>query len=310
MKIIKCGGSVLKNLENRKKIYKEIKDYNDKVILIVSAFIDCPYSTKSLSELIKLNYSFQMKEELLVIGEIISSIRVTNELLNEYVDAELLYKEEIGIHVVSSDKMEYIDHLDNTILLKKIKEHKVIVVPGFIGINQDNKIVSLNKNGSDLTAIAIAKMCNANEVYLYKDVLGLSSIDPIYTNNIKVFKTVSYDMLLQIVLHGNDIVQADAIKFAKENDINIIITHYINHSYNTLVSKYSKEKVVVFQKYKDDIYIEGITNMQEIANHLIFLNIPYEYILPCNSYIKIVTKSKNQNIIINQLHNLYLKGEL
>ena len=53
-----------------------------------------------------------------------------------------------------------------------------MVIPGFIAINQDNKIVSLKENGSDLTTIIIAKMLEINDVYLYKDVLGLSSIDP------------------------------------------------------------------------------------------------------------------------------------
>ena len=57
-----------------------------------------------------------MKQELIVIGEIISSVRVCNELLNEYIDAEVLYKEELGIKVFTTDKMEEVTSLDNTII--------------------------------------------------------------------------------------------------------------------------------------------------------------------------------------------------
>ena len=188
MKVIKCGGSILKDITNRKRLYNEIKTLEDKVVLIVSAFNDSPYSTNSLNNLITNNYTFEMKQELLVIGEIISSIRVCNELLNEYIDADVLYKEEIGIKVQTTDKMEQIVSLDNSKIKEKTKKHKVIVVPGFIGINQDNKIVTLNKNGSDLTALLIAKMLEIDEVFLYKDVLGLSSIDPNISFNYKLYK--------------------------------------------------------------------------------------------------------------------------
>ena len=92
MKIIKCGGSVLKNYNDRLQLYKEIKSSDEKVVLVVSAFNDCPYSTDKLSLLLKDNYTYEMKQEIIVIGEIISSLRVTNELLNQYIDATLIYK--------------------------------------------------------------------------------------------------------------------------------------------------------------------------------------------------------------------------
>ena len=94
MKIIKCGGKVLEKFEYRKKLYKEIKEENDNIILVVSAFHNSPYSTKSLNELLTNHYSYEMQQEIIIMGEIISSIKVTNELKNMYIDAEVLYKEE------------------------------------------------------------------------------------------------------------------------------------------------------------------------------------------------------------------------
>ena len=49
MKIIKCGGKVLKDFEYRKKLYKEIKEDESKILLIVSAFSDGPYSTSAFA---------------------------------------------------------------------------------------------------------------------------------------------------------------------------------------------------------------------------------------------------------------------
>lgn len=311
MKIIKCGGSVLKDYSNRLLLYDEIKGLNDKVILIVSAFNDSPYSTKSLKLLLENNYTYEMEQELITLGEVISSIRVTNELLNNYIDASLIFKEQIGINVFTTNKMENIVSLDNSFIQEKVKKHKVIVIPGFIGINQNNRIVSLNKNGSDLTAILVAKMLNQNEVFLYKDVLGLSSIDPTYKNNYKLYKNISYSLMQQLILHGNTLLQEEALKIAKDNDITIHIQHYLNHSSNTIISKSNKERIIVLQLKDNNIYLEGYNNKDNIENILMSYNLKYDYILPCNTFLKIVTSYKNEDKIINLLHDKFIiRGEI
>lgn len=310
MKIIKCGGSVLKNYNDRLQLYKEIKSSDEKVVLVVSAFNDCPYSTNELSLLLKDNYTYEMKQEIIVIGEIISSLRVTNELLNQYIDATLIYKEDIGINVFTTDKMEHIVNIDASKIIEETNKHKVVVVPGFIGINQNNKIVSLNKNGSDLTAVIVAKMLKLEDVYLYKDVLGLASIDPKIESNFKLYKDISYSLMNQIILHGSDLIQEDAVKFAKDNNINIHIVHYLNHSYQTNISKSNKERIIVFQIKENNVYIDGYNNKDNIERHLLAKNIVFDYILPCNTYLKIVTSYENELKIINTLHSIYMKGDL
>lgn len=310
MKIIKCGGTSLANYEDRIKIYNQIKKSDEKTILIVSAFANSPYSTKSLKSLLKDNYDYYMKEQLITLGEIISSIKVTNELLNEYIDASLIYIDELGIKVNSYENNIEIFSLDNSKILDKINNHKVVVIPGFIAINQDNKIVSLKENGSDLTAIIVAKMLEINDVYLYKDVLGLSSIDPSISTSYKLYEKVSYDNMLKIISHGNSLVQYEAVKLAKENNINIHILHYLNQSQETLISKVYNVQVTTFSMLDNDVYIDGYTDHTKIENILILRNIKYDYLLPCNGFIKISSSYNNSLHIITTLHNLYLKGEL
>lgn len=310
MKIIKCGGASLNNYQDRKKLYNEIKEYNGSVVLIVSAFQDGPYSTKQLESLLENNYTYQMKQELITIGEIISSIKVVNELLNEYIDASLIYKEDIGIYVNTSDKMDEIVALNGDKIKEELLVHKVVVVPGFIGINQDNKQVSLNKNGSDLTAILVAKMLDEKDVFLYKDALGLSSINPKLENKYKLYKSLSYDMMHKIVLHGNPIIQEEALLKAKEYNINIHMQHYINHLYGTSITKSNSERVIVFQILDNDVFIDGYINKEQVENILIEKNLLFDYVLQCNSYLKIVTGYNNELAILKTLHDLFMKGEL
>ena len=310
MRVIKCGGNCLKKLDDRKKLYQEIKYSDEKVVLVVSAFDDTPYSTDSLSELLKGNYTYEMKQELISMGEIISSLRVCNELLNEYIDATFLYKEDIGIYVKTSNKMDQIVKLDEKKIKEEVLKHKVVVVPGFIGINQNNKIVTLNKNGSDLTAVIMAYLLNCEEVYLYKDVLGLASIDPHLYHQYKLYHEVSYDFMIQCNLHYNHLIQEEALRFAKEHQIKINIQHYLNHHYQTRIDKINKERVIVFSLFDQGVYIDGYNNKETIENILILKEIKYNYILPCNSYLKIVSEYSNEKKILETLHQSYLKGEL
>lgn len=309
MKIIKCGGKILDDYQNRLKLYEEIKEYDESVILIVSAFKSGPYATKSLNDLLTNNYTYEMQQELITMGEVISSLRVTNELLNQFIDASLIYKEQIGIFVETSNKMDHLVGYDEKYIKEELLKHKVVVIPGFIGINQNDKIVSLNHNGSDLTAMIVAKMLNVNEVYLYKDVLGLSSFDPKENSNYKLYKNVSYSLMLQIIMHGSDLLQQEALLFAKDHNITIHIQHYLNHAYETKISSVGTEKVLVFQVKESDVYIDGFNNQEIIENLLINKNIPFDYLLPCNSFLKVVTSYQNAFKIATFLHESYMKGE-
>ena len=66
---MKCGKDALKDYENRLNLYNEIKSYDGQIILVVSAFNDSPYSTNSLKSLLINNYSIEMEQEIIVIGE-------------------------------------------------------------------------------------------------------------------------------------------------------------------------------------------------------------------------------------------------
>lgn len=310
MKIIKCGGSVISDINFKKQLYKDIKTNKEKIVLIVSAFNNGPYSTNTLSNLLTNNFTYEMREQLITLGEIISSIKICNEMLNEMIDVACIYKEEIGIYVKTSDKMEYIEKINSNIIKEKISKHQVLIIPGFIAYNQDNKLVSLNKNGSDLTALIVAKMLEINEVNLYKNVLGLSSIDPKINKKYKLYQTVSYALMEQITIHGSELLSLDAIRYAKENNIKINIQFYLNSHYKTTIDKFCKEKVIVFQIDNNDIYIDGYNNKEHIEKLLSVNEFNYEYVLPCNSFIKIVCNKDNSQKIFNYLYSLFLKGEL
>jgi aspartate kinase len=52
------------------------------------------------------------------------------------------------------------------------------VVCGFLGKNNNGKITTLGRGGSDTTALLLAKCLNADEIILVKETSGVLSADP------------------------------------------------------------------------------------------------------------------------------------
>ena len=55
---------------------------------------------------------------------------------------------------------------------------KIYITQGFIGANKDGQTTTLGREGSDYSAAILAWSVDANEVVIWKDVLGLLNADP------------------------------------------------------------------------------------------------------------------------------------
>ena len=60
----------------------------------------------------------------------------------------------------------------------KLDQGIIPVVTGFIGATKDNKVTTLGRQGSDYTATILARVLNAKEVWIWKDVDGVFTEDP------------------------------------------------------------------------------------------------------------------------------------
>ncbi len=94
--------------------------------------------------------------------------------------------------------------------------HPVLVVPGFIALNDAGATVLLGRGGSDLTAIYLAARLAADTpgtvcCRLIKDVPGLFDKDPNLHADARRLASVSWDEALAI---GGDILQPKAVRFA------------------------------------------------------------------------------------------------
>ena len=109
--------------------------------------------------------------------------------------------------------------LDSDGLLKQLDLHGIVVVPGFIGRDEDQNVCLLGRGGSDLTALFIAKKTGATVCRLIKDVAGLYEFDPNSAGETRPrrFAHVGYEQALHL---DENIVQHKGVRYAQREQLN------------------------------------------------------------------------------------------
>ena len=90
----------------------------------------------------------------------------------------------------------------------------VAVVPGFQGISKNGDITTIGRGGSDASAVALAKLFDADSCEIYTDVDGVFSSDPNKIPVAKKIDRISYDEMLELSSLGAKVMQPSAVQTA------------------------------------------------------------------------------------------------
>src|SRR5438874_1001581 len=85
---------------------------------------------------------------------------------------------------------------------QSIAEGRVPVLGGAQGVSTEREITFLGRNGSDVTAVAIAHALSADACELYTDVSGVFTADPRVVPSARRMSRVSFDEMLEMCAAG------------------------------------------------------------------------------------------------------------
>jgi aspartate kinase len=100
--------------------------------------------------------------------------------------------------------------------------HEVVVVPGFLACAGD-RVVSLGRGASDLTAVVLAAALGALRCELIKDVGGYYVADPKFDPAANHLPELDYDRSLAMADAGCGLVQRAALETARTHGLRIIV---------------------------------------------------------------------------------------
>jgi aspartokinase/homoserine dehydrogenase 1 len=90
-------------------------------------------------------------------------------------------------------------------------EHKILVLPGFYGVNTSGKPQLMGRNGSDYSAASAAAALKARSCEIWKDVDGFFTADPRIVASAKCLHEVSYEEAMELSFFGARVINAKAL---------------------------------------------------------------------------------------------------
>ena len=272
--VLKFGGTSVGTTEKIKKISKIITSFTKKkikVVVVSSAMSGVTNDLITKSRRISPNFNPPEYDVLVSSGEQMACALISGRLNHLGYKSRSWLGWQIPIITEGNHKSSRIVKIFKTKILKYLKGGGIPVISGFQGVNFENRITTLERGGSDSSAIMVAKFLNAEKCIIYTDVEGVYSTDPNLTKKAKKIDKISYEEMLEMASLGAKVMQPASIQEARLNRINIDVKSSFSKKSGTLITKrknINNNKIITgisFTKNDSKFSLIGVVDKPGIA---------------------------------------------
>ena len=272
--VLKFGGSSVGTINRIKKVADIISLYlkkKYKVIVVSSAMSGVTNELINKSQKISKNFVPSEYDVLVSSGEQISCALIAGRLNHIGYKSRSWLGWQIPILTTGSHKASRIVKIFKNKIINYIKKGGIPIVTGFQGLNYENRITTLDRGGSDASAIMIAKFFDAEKCIIYTDVEGVYTTDPNLIKKAKKIDKISYEEMLEMASLGSKVMQPASIQDARLNRINIDVKSSFIKKTGTLITKrknINNNKIITgisFTKNDSKISLLGVVDKPGVA---------------------------------------------
>ena len=216
-KVLKFGGTSVGTIERILHVANIIKkeyDAGNEVIAVVSAMSGKTNELLKQSKIISEDFDKRELDVLLASGEQVTSALLAGALIKFGINSKSWLNWQIPILTEGENSNARIINMSTSSINKFLSEKGVAIIPGFQGISKVGDITTIGRGGSDATAVAIAKIFDADLCEIYTDVDGVYSTDPNKIPVAKKIDKISYDEMLELSSLGAKVMQSSAVQTA------------------------------------------------------------------------------------------------
>ena len=243
--VLKFGGTSVGTIKKIKKVAKIITDHkknNYKVIVVSSAMSGVTNELIKKSIEISNNFSKSEYDVLVSSGEQIACSLIAGSLCHNGYKARSWLSWQVPIFTVGTHMNSRINQINKNKIIKYLKQGGIPIIAGFQGVNNENRITTIGRGGSDASAIMFAKFFKAEKCIIYTDVDGVYTTDPNKLKKAKKIKIISYEEMLEMASLGAKVMQPVSIQDARLSRIDIEVRSSFKRKPGTLITKKSKIK--------------------------------------------------------------------
>ncbi len=240
--VLKFGGTSVGTIKKIKKVAEIISDYKKKdykIIVVSSAMSGVTNDLIKKSLKVSNNFPDSEHDVLVSTGEQVSCSLIAGRLIHKGFKSRSWLSWQIPIITKGSHKNSRINEINKNKIIKYLKQGGIPIITGFQGINDENRITTIGRGGSDASAIMIAQFFKAKRCIIYTDVEGVYTTDPNKLSKAKKIKVISYEEMLEMASLGAKVMQPVSIQDARLNRIDIEVRSSFIKKPGTLITKKS-----------------------------------------------------------------------
>ena len=276
-KVLKFGGTSVGTTERIQLVAKIIKkecSLGNKIIAVVSAMSGKTNELISLSEKISDEFNKRELDVLLSSGEQVTCALLSGALTKLDIKAKSWLNWQIPIITEGEHANARIINMNIEKINNYLDAEGVAIIPGFQGISKNGDITTIGRGGSDATAVAVAKIFNADSCEIYTDVDGVFSTDPNKIPVAKKIDKISYNEMLELSSLGAKVMQSSAVQTAMIYNVPLEVKSTFTDRKGTKI--FSQENIdykksvtgVAYSKNDAKITITGVEDRPGVAANI------------------------------------------
>ena len=276
-KILKFGGTSVgttKRIQHVASIIEKEHVAGNQVIAVVSAMAGKTNELIKLSKDIAEDFSKREFDVLLSSGEQVTCSLLAGALIKLKIKAKSWLNWQIPILSEGEHSNSRIINMNVKKINNYLKENGVAIIPGFQGISKNGDITTIGRGGSDATAVAVAKIFEADTCEIYTDVDGVFSTDPNKMPVAKKIDKISYNEMLELSSLGAKVMQPSAVQTAMMYNIPLEVRSTFTDRQGTKIFDqenidYSKSVTgVAYSKDDAKITVVGVKDKPGVAANI------------------------------------------
>ncbi|MFW6413846.1 MAG: aspartate kinase [Verrucomicrobiota bacterium] len=263
--IQKYGGSSVASPEHIKNVAQRIKEYQDEgnqMVVVISAMGGTTDTLLELANQLTDNPSTRELDMLLATGEQQSVALMAMALHAVGCKAVSLTGAQAGIETDGVHSKARIRNITPDKVEEYLDAGNIVIVAGFQGTTSGDIITTLGRGGSDLTAVALAAVLDADLCQIFTDVDGVYTADPRIVPEAQKVDVLSFDEMLEMASLGAKVTQSRSIEFAKKFGVTLEVRSSMKDEPGTVITEESEDM--------EDVVVRGVSVDKDEAKLTLF----------------------------------------
>lgn len=235
---MKFGGTSMAGTERIRNVAERVRrevERGNQVAVVVSAMAGETDRLVNFCREASPLYDAQEYDVVVSSGEQVTSGLLALALHAQGLKARSWLGWQLPIRTNDAHASARIEEIGTDAILADMAAGAVAVVPGFQGIDHEDRVSTLGRGGSDTSAVAVAAALQADRCDIYTDVDGVYTTDPRIVPRARKLDRITFEEMLELASVGAKVLQTRSVGLAMKMGVRLQVLTSFDDRPGTMV---------------------------------------------------------------------------